>query len=100
MWSFLDVTARKQAEEALKHSEIRLRELADAMPQIVWTARPDGQVDYVNKRWFDYSGLRREKAYCREGWKMELHPEDEERAAQAMQQCLQTGQPLQNRNAH
>jgi PAS domain-containing protein len=30
--------------------------LADAMPQIVWTARPDGQLDYYNQRWFDYTG--------------------------------------------
>ena len=37
-----DITERKQAEETLRASERRFRELADAMPQIVWTARPDG----------------------------------------------------------
>ncbi len=38
-----------------------LRLLADAMPQMVWTARPDGFLDYYNQRWFDYTGLTLEQ---------------------------------------
>src|SRR5262249_5295573 len=41
-----DITQRKRTEQALRESETRFRQLADAMPQIVWTARPDGYVDY------------------------------------------------------
>ncbi len=52
-----DVTARKNAETALKESENRLRQIADAMPQIVWTAAPDGHIDYFNQRWYDFTGL-------------------------------------------
>ena len=52
-----DITARKQAEEAILESESRLRQLADAMPQIVYTCGPDGMVDYGNQRWVEYVGV-------------------------------------------
>ncbi len=52
-----DITERRQAEQALRESEARFRHLADAMPQIVWTATPDGSVDYFNARWYEYTGL-------------------------------------------
>jgi PAS domain S-box-containing protein len=91
----MEITGRREAEEALRRSEAQLHELADAMPQIVWTARPDGQVDYVNKKWLEYSGLPAEKAYSHEGWKLVTHPEDEPRAMEAIQKTLRTGEPLQ-----
>jgi PAS domain S-box-containing protein len=56
-------------------SEQRYRQLADAMPQMVWTARPGGSVDYYNQRWFDYTGLTLEKS-TGWGWKSVLHPDD------------------------
>ncbi|MDB5104830.1 MAG: multi-sensor hybrid histidine kinase [Fibrobacteres bacterium] len=40
----------------LRDSEERFRQLADRLPQIVWTATPDGTLDYLNDRWFEYSG--------------------------------------------
>jgi len=48
-----DISERQAAAEALRESEGRFRQLADTMPQIVWTARPDGWNDYFNQRWFD-----------------------------------------------
>jgi len=38
-------------------NEARFRQIADAMPQIVWTARPDGTLDYHNRRWFELTGV-------------------------------------------
>lgn len=53
----LDVTdqvlSRKKAEE----SEKEFRQMADSMPQIVWTALPDGRLDYMNRKWYDYTGF-------------------------------------------
>ena len=53
-----DISERKRAEAALLASEARFRQLADAMPQIVWTARPDGYLDYYNERWYEFTGSR------------------------------------------
>jgi PAS domain S-box-containing protein len=70
-----DQTAQKMAESALRESEARFRQLADAMPQIVWTAGPDGDVDYHNRRWCDYTGGTPEMSRDL-GWQPVLHPYD------------------------
>ena len=49
---------RKRAEGLVRESEARFRQLADAMPQIVWAARPDGFIDYYNERWYEFTGFR------------------------------------------
>jgi PAS domain S-box-containing protein len=51
-----DLTGSKHGEEKLRLSEERFRQLADAMPQIVWAARPDDYVDYYHGRWHDFNG--------------------------------------------
>jgi PAS domain S-box-containing protein len=43
--------------EDLKKVEDRVRLIIDTLPTMVWTLQPDGAVDYVNKRWLDYTGL-------------------------------------------
>ncbi len=50
------VERRQNIEKTRIASEEQYHALADAMPQIVWTARPDGRLDYYNQRWFDYTG--------------------------------------------
>ena len=50
---------RKRTENLLRESESRFRQLADAMPQIVWAARPDGFIDYYNERWYEFTGFSR-----------------------------------------
>jgi PAS domain S-box-containing protein len=52
-----DVTERKRALEQIQASELRFRQLADSMPQIVWTAAQDGLVEYLNQRWHEFTGL-------------------------------------------
>jgi PAS domain-containing protein len=51
------------------------RRVVDAIPGLVWTALPDGGVDFVNQRWSDYTGLSLDEAF---GWKWQtaIHPED------------------------
>ncbi|MEW6493233.1 MAG: PAS domain S-box protein [Cyanobacteriota bacterium] len=80
----------RQAEEALRQSEQTFRLVTESMPQIVWTARPDGAVDYYNQRWSEYSGILQEAGHDW-GWKPVLYPEDEQRTVDAWTEALQTG---------
>jgi len=70
-----DITERQQAELELRQSEQRYRFLADAMPQIVWTALSNGYLDYYNRRWYEFTGFM-EGAGGDDSWKPILHPDD------------------------
>jgi PAS domain S-box-containing protein len=71
----LDLSEQKKSEARLRESERDLKAMADAMPQIVWTARPDGHVDYYNRRWYDFTGDSGEAAGDA-SWAPVLHPDD------------------------
>jgi two-component system, sensor histidine kinase and response regulator len=73
--SCIDITDLKRIEEALRESEAWFRFLANAMPQIVWTARPDGYCDYLNQRCEEYTGIPVPEMLG-EGWLASLHPDD------------------------
>lgn len=91
--------AARQAEQqqtlsALRESEERYRYLADAMPQIVWTARPDGYFDYYNQRWFEYTGMTMEQS-AGWGWQPVLHPADAEMCLRRWATSVVTGENYQ-----
>jgi len=65
--------------------------LADALPQIVWTASPDGEIEYFNKRWFDYTGISFEDAQG-SGWQSALHPDDLQIYLDRWNKSLRTGE--------
>ena len=90
----LDITERKLAERALEESERAFRELADSMPQIVWTAKPDGRVEYFNRRWYEYTGMTQAVAQRDERLQV-VHPEDRERAQLAWDQAVLTGRAME-----
>jgi two-component system, chemotaxis family, CheB/CheR fusion protein len=69
-----DVTERKQLE-VIRESEYRFRTLAEALPQLVWTCFPDGQCDYFNTQWTDYTGRSPDELLGLE-WREALHPDD------------------------
>ncbi|MHB9029785.1 MAG: PAS domain-containing sensor histidine kinase [Candidatus Latescibacterota bacterium] len=89
-----EIEERKQVEEALRESETRFRQLADSMPQLVWTAEPDGRVDYYNMRYKDYQGINRTHNGVYE-WGPVLHPEDREPTVAAFQHAIRTGETYQ-----
>ncbi len=87
-----DVTDQKLAEETLRASAGRLRQLADAMPQIVWTARPDGVLDYVNRRWYEFVEQTEAEAPPSE-WHVRVHPDDLGGALELWTASIQSGAP-------
>ncbi len=93
-------SARKRRESdaasdrALNESEARFRAIADSMPQMVWSTRPDGFHDYYNARWYEFTGVP-EGTTDGEGWNNMFHPEDQERAWARWRECLETGEPYE-----
>lgn len=90
-WTYIE---RARAMRALADSERSLRQLADAMPQIVWAARPDGVLDYYNQRWFEYIQVpsAMPDALSQASWDKFIHPSDLKRAHEAWALCVDSGE--------
>jgi PAS domain S-box-containing protein len=88
-----DITQRKLTEQSLRDGERRFRELADAMPQIVWASRPDGHFDYFNHRWYEFTGRSEEAEDAEEAanWADVVHPDDQEEALERWQAAIKSG---------
>lgn len=88
----LDITDRKQAENALRESEMFHRQTLDSIPGMVFTSKPDGYCDYVSHQWSEYTGVPREKLLGNK-WLRVLHPEDRVPALGAWQAAVLNGSP-------
>jgi PAS domain S-box-containing protein len=90
----IDLTDRKRYESQLRARESEFRQLADAMPQIVFMATPDGHVDYFNRRWYEYTGLP-EGTVGFEHWRHVHTEEGLRRVSEVWPEALRTGEPYQ-----
>jgi PAS domain S-box-containing protein len=105
---FRDITERKAAEAeranlllreqaaraAAEASEQYYRFLAESIPQMVWTARPDGWLDYYNQRWYEYSGQTFEQAQGW-GWEPVVHPDDLAQCVARWTESVRSGAPYE-----
>lgn len=91
----LDITERKRALEAVHEGEELYRHLAESMPQIVWTAGPDGRVDYCNRRWYEYTGLSEDQSLTRHRLDSVIHPDDKQAREEAWKRSIASGEPLE-----
>ena len=85
-----DVTERKRAEQALRESDSRIHAITDSIDQMVWSALPDGYVDFFNQRWYDYTGAP-QGAMDGGAWDQALHPDDHDRTWELWRHSLKTG---------
>jgi hypothetical protein len=89
---FLNITERKLDEQRLKESEERLRQMADAMPQVVWIADEQGTVNYYNQRVKELDGVT-QTAPDRWEWQPMLHADDIPTTLAAWQQAVHDKTP-------
>jgi diguanylate cyclase (GGDEF)-like protein/PAS domain S-box-containing protein len=87
----LDISKRRQAEKALINSESRYRSLGEGIMHQVWTAQPNGVVDYVNQRTLDYFGQNSEQM-TGIGWQSMVHPDDLPECIRRWTHSLATGE--------
>jgi PAS domain S-box-containing protein len=89
-----DELRARETEEVRRAEQQRYRELAEAMPQIVWVSDPAGRATYYNGRWFAYTGLDPVEAGDSD-WRVVVHPADLREAMERRDRSLETGEPLE-----
>ena len=68
----------RAALEMIGQEAARLQTVIDTVPSFLWTSLPDGSKEYLNKRWYEYTGLPLEQGNGW-GWKVVVHPDDLDR---------------------
>jgi PAS domain S-box-containing protein len=81
----MDITSAKESED-------RTRRIIDTVPAQLWTESPEGVVDFVNRRWVDYTGMTLEQAVG-SGWNRMVHPNDIEGVLSKWQKLISEGKP-------
>lgn len=74
-----DIDAQKQVEQALRESETRFREMADAAPAMLWMSGPHGVSSFLSRGWYEFTGQSKESA-TGFGWLAAVHPDERETA--------------------
>lgn len=87
-----DISDRKQAEDALRASERKLRQVIDTIPTLAWCNLPDGPNEFLNKGWHEYTGHTPEDSHGW-GWQSAIHSEDLPSLMNKWREMLVLGQP-------
>ena len=85
---------RKRAEQALRESEYKLRQIIETIPSLVWSADPNFEATHLNQRHLDYYGMQLED-FKRGGWKAFQHPDDIPESVKAISHAVLTGTSFQ-----
>ena len=89
-----DITEEREAAEAVRRSEAQLLALVDNLPELAWSARPDGHIEFYNHRWYEYTGTTPEEM---EGWGWQAvhHPDHLPVVAKRWQRSIEAGEPFE-----
>jgi PAS domain S-box-containing protein len=87
-----DIEDRRRAEEALRIRELNLLQITETIPEMLWSASPDGVIEYCNGRFLDYTGISPEQVMG-VGWANLLHPDDVGPTVEVWKSCVRSGAP-------
>lgn len=90
----MDISDRKAAEEALRETAQKLRYMSESMPQKVWTALPNGDIEYMNRNWMTYSGMDWSQLQY-SGWVNLVHQDDYAETKRLWDAAIQNSMPAQ-----
>ena len=90
----VDITEHKASEAAAREANSRFHSMAESMVQKIFTATPDGSIDYFNRQWSDFSGVPLDRL-AGSGWREITHPQDEPEAVRRWQQTVADGHPFE-----
>lgn len=89
--SYTNIETQKEAEDALRKSNEHFRQLAELLPEKVTHADPQGNLNYYNQSWLDYTGLNLQELR-RNGWFRIMHPEDRKEVIKRWKKAMKTGE--------
>lgn len=89
-----DISEQKRVTQALRTSEEQFHQMAETVPDILFTSNPEGVIDYTNQRFYEYTGISQEAAESF-GWLAALHPDDAPRARERWLRLVGEGQAVQ-----
>lgn len=86
----IDVTEKVMSRQKIEASEFNFRQLADSLPQLVWTTDTEGKQIFASKRWQEYTGIDPSGP---DTWSRMVHPKDLNAIAKIFSESLATGKP-------
>ena len=87
-----DTDDRMLAEEQLRVRELNLLQITETIPEMLWSASPNGAMEYCNGRLLDYAGFTLDQVLS-SGWMNLLHSDDLEPAVEIWKSCVKSGSP-------
>ncbi len=91
--TFTEVTASKTLEVALREHADQLRQMTEALPNLVWSCRADGACESLGRRWIDYTGVA-EAEQLGYGWLEQVHSDERESVRQAWRAAVRSSEQL------
>lgn len=82
-----DIHEAKTAEEQQRMAAREFRQLSESLPQIIWTANPMGELDYLNSKWYEYTG-ETPGAFHKQNWSSFIHPDEQAQTLQAWESSV------------
>jgi PAS domain S-box-containing protein len=92
-----DITEQKEAELVLKEDVRKIRIILESLPQMAWTAYPNGVVNYFSESWYEFTGLT-QKEELMEGWNSVWHPDLTQQAKESWAKAVREGTPYEMEN--